>query len=180
MTPPVDLKARIEALRKHQCSSCDRSDEQWAHIEGWNAALDKVAALVGEEPPADQEDWKLPENVVEALQQEIARWHDQGGSYVKMRFHPQRKWFNGNGEALQWCAKRVLGILALAASPRVGSEPAQEREPMQSSFCLFGEPNIKRHSLCDGWFRHGGKVDRCECHCHAEPSQTKTETTHGD
>lgn len=35
----------------------------------------------------------------------------------------------------------------------------------------------ERHSLCDGWHRHGGEIERCQCPCHADSgvqSQTGT------
>jgi len=32
--------------------------------------------------------------------------------------------------------------------------------------CALGEEGV-RHSLCDGWHRHGGQIERCECPCHA-------------
>lgn len=51
----------------------------------------------------------------------------------------------------------VPHTLAAALSPA-----AQEK---LCTFCLLGEPSVMRHGLCDGWNRHEGKVERCECPC---------------
>lgn len=57
-----------------------------------------------------------------ALEAEIARWQDQGHGYSAMRWHPQCKWFNGQGDALQWCAKRIRELLD--SSIHTHTEPA--------------------------------------------------------
>jgi hypothetical protein len=35
---------RLRKMKKHACSSCDLSDEEWAYREGWNAAIEGVIA----------------------------------------------------------------------------------------------------------------------------------------
>jgi hypothetical protein len=37
---------RIAALRKHQCSSCDMTDEEWAEVRGWTNAINAVLELI--------------------------------------------------------------------------------------------------------------------------------------
>jgi len=40
----TDLATLLERLRRHRCSACGMTDEEWAHVGGWNAALDAVVA----------------------------------------------------------------------------------------------------------------------------------------
>jgi hypothetical protein len=39
---PTDWRARFASLKKHSCPSCDLTDEEYARIDGWNAAIDAV------------------------------------------------------------------------------------------------------------------------------------------
>jgi len=43
-----DLIERLRKLKKHDCASCDHTDEQSAHIGGWNAALAAAEPILRE------------------------------------------------------------------------------------------------------------------------------------
>jgi hypothetical protein len=44
---PAPLRERLEALKKHDCVSCDHTDERSAFIAGYNTALREALSLLG-------------------------------------------------------------------------------------------------------------------------------------
>ena len=78
---------------------------------------------------------------------------------ISLYTHDQGEWAevaikaSDTGDWVMW--QDVEAILASVERP-------------ESIYCCLGESGVK-HSLCDGWHRHGGEIDRCVCPCHAAP-----------
>jgi hypothetical protein len=174
-----DLKARIEAL--HTIKVDDEGTVVEFHhnelFEGEYVRLsDVLAALVGEEPPADQE--------TAATTITSKTWP----GYVSDEDDETEDGFlcSEHGWTPHVRCSTCAAAKALAASPRVGSEPSQTK---QSSTDLKGVMpsemhvrNLHRTQLPDSSVDPDvtGAQHPVENTALAEPSQTKTETPNGD
>jgi hypothetical protein len=69
---------------------------------------------------------EVPLHAFAEVDQETRRWFDQGSIYSRLEKHPSSEWFNGNAEALKFCAMKVrllLDLPALSDTPVAGVPP---------------------------------------------------------